>query len=138
MKAVLAHSASHPPAVAGAGSLTHFSLTHTSLASTSPLDPSRLHPTHPPLPQRNDKEISVELSAPRPDGSTSVTVPTSTERESSDLSHIKLRNLDYERHATGGRGGVDDLISLTHLHEPAILDVLALRYAKDCIYSAWP
>ena len=74
---------------------------------------------------------------PRPDGSTSVTVPTATERESSDLSHIKLRNLDYERHATGGRGGVDDLISLTHLHEPAILDVLALRYAKDCIYSAW-
>ncbi len=37
---------------------------------------------------------------------------------------VQLRNLDYARFATGGRGGVDDLIQLTHLHEPAILDVL--------------
>jgi myosin-5 len=33
-------------------------------------------------------------------------------------------------------GGVDDLISLTHLHEPAILHALRLRYDSDIIYTA--
>ena len=41
-----------------------------------------------------------------------------------DLENIKLRNLDYSSWNTQGRGGVDDLTALTHLHEPAILDVL--------------
>ena len=50
-----------------------------------------------------------------------------------DLLHVKLRNTDYSGFATGTRGGVDDLIQLTHLHEPAILDVLHLRYTNDCI-----
>lgn len=88
--------------------------------------------------QRNDKEISVELVKPRADGTTTFTVATLTERDSADLANVKLRNLDYDRFSTGGRGGVDDLIQLTHLHEPAILDVLQLRYAKDCIYSECP
>lgn len=33
-------------------------------------------------------------------------------------------------------GGVDDLIELTHLHEPAILHALRLRYDSDVIYTA--
>lgn len=33
-------------------------------------------------------------------------------------------------------GGVDDLIELTHLHEPAILHALRLRYDSDIIYTA--
>jgi len=33
-------------------------------------------------------------------------------------------------------GGVNDLIGLTHLHEPAILHALRLRYASDIIYTA--
>ena len=86
--------------------------------------------------QRSDKEITVELAAPRADGTTTVTASMVTERDSADLANIKLRNLDYDRFATGGRSGVDDLIQLTHLHEPAILGVLSMRYAKDCIYSA--
>lgn len=43
---------------------------------------------------------------------------------------VKLRNLDYSRFETGGRGGVDDLVQLQHLHEPAILDVLDIRFGK--------
>lgn len=31
--------------------------------------------------------------------------------------------------------GLDDLIGLTHLHEPAILHVLCLRYASNIIYT---
>lgn len=38
--------------------------------------------------------------------------------------------------------GLDDLIGLTHLHEPAILHVLCLRYASNIIYTytgeLWP
>ena len=33
-------------------------------------------------------------------------------------------------------GGVNDLIGLTHLHEPAILHALRLRYDADIIYTA--
>lgn len=33
-------------------------------------------------------------------------------------------------------GGVDDLIGLTHLHEPAILHALRLRYNTDIIYTS--
>lgn len=98
-------------------------------------------PHHPPthsLPslQKTDKDVTIELASPRPDGSTTLTAALTTERDSADLANLKLRNLDYDRFATGGRSGVDDLIQLTHLHEPAILDVLSMRYAKECIYSA--
>jgi hypothetical protein len=78
----------------------------------------------------------VELAKSRRDGTSTLAVPLLTERESVDLANIKLRNMDYDRFSTGNRGGVDDLIQLTHLHEPAILDVLSQRYARDCIYSA--
>ena len=33
-------------------------------------------------------------------------------------------------------GGVNDLIGLTHLHEPAILHALRLRYDSDIIYTS--
>ena len=74
--------------------------------------------------QRTDTEISVELA----NGNGKVTVAATLEREG-DLENVKLRNLDYSRWDTKGRGGVDDLTALTHLHEPAILDVLVRRKA---------
>jgi len=37
---------------------------------------------------------------------------------------------------SGVVGGVDDLIELTHLHEPAILHALRLRYDADIIYTS--
>ena len=87
--------------------------------------------------QRTSTDITVELAAPSSSGATRLTVPSVAERDSPELANIKLRNLaaDYSRFPTGDRGGVDDLINLTHLHEPAILDVLSLRYARDCIYT---
>jgi myosin-5 len=49
---------------------------------------------------------------------------------------IKLRNTDATD--IGGSGGIelDDLIGLTHLHEPAILHALRLRYDADVIYTS--
>mmetsp|Transcript_41938 Transcript_41938/g.82218 ORF Transcript_41938/g.82218 Transcript_41938/m.82218 type:complete len:2007 (+) Transcript_41938:318-6338(+) len=75
-----------------------------------------------------------------------------------DHPDVKIRNRSGERRAKGATnaitglleeededvtgsaasvpGGVDDLISLTHLHEPAILHALRVRYANDVIYTA--
>ena len=46
-----------------------------------------------------------------------------------DLENCKLRNDDKEN------AGVDNLIKLPHLHEPAILHSLQQRYAKSDIYT---
>jgi myosin-5 len=74
--------------------------------------------------------------------------------KTADHDDIKLRNLpasfhmggeDPEAHVAaspstfvspGIVGGVDDLIGLTHLHEPAILHALRLRYDADIIYTS--
>ncbi|GKY97418.1 hypothetical protein MPSEU_000700300 [Mayamaea pseudoterrestris] len=74
--------------------------------------------------------------------------------KTADHDDIKLRNLpasyeiageDPEGHVLASPsthidasivGGVDDLIGLTHLHEPAILHALRLRYDADIIYTA--
>jgi len=74
--------------------------------------------------------------------------------KTADHDEIKLRNLptsfqlsgeDPEAHVLASPsthldnsvvGGVDDLIGLTHLHEPAILHALRLRYDADIIYTA--
>ena len=71
-----------------------------------------------------------------------------------DHPDIKLRNLPTSYQLTGGDpeaaviaspstkvddsvvGGVHDLIGLTHLHEPAILHALRLRYDSDIIYTS--
>jgi hypothetical protein len=63
----------------------------------------------------------------------SITVSLATERDGSELANVKLVNTDYARFATENRGAVDDLVSLTHLHEPAILDVLSIRFMNQCI-----
>jgi len=49
--------------------------------------------------------------------------------ERDELEDIKIRDVDSTR-------GVDDLIGLTHLHEPAILHALRLRYDSDVIYTS--
>jgi myosin V len=74
--------------------------------------------------------------------------------KTADHDDIKLRNLPASFHLSGEDpearvaaspstfvspgivGGVDDLIGLTHLHEPAILHALRLRYDADIIYTS--
>jgi myosin-5 len=74
--------------------------------------------------------------------------------KTADHDDIKLRNLPTSYQLSGDDpeagviaspstrvdssivGGVDDLIELTHLHEPAILHALRLRYDADIIYTA--
>lgn len=74
--------------------------------------------------------------------------------KTADHDDIKLRNLPSSFRVSGEDpeagvlaspstqlnslvvGGVDDLIELTHLHEPAILHALRLRYDADIIYTS--
>ncbi|KAL7579862.1 hypothetical protein ACA910_004873 [Epithemia clementina (nom. ined.)] len=74
--------------------------------------------------------------------------------KTADHEDVKLRNLPNSFHLQGEDpeagviaspsthsesnivGGVDDLIGLTHLHEPAILHALRLRYDANIIYTA--
>ena len=49
-----------------------------------------------------------------------------------ELDDVKIRD-DSSPHAAGS---ADDLIGLTHLHEPAILHALRLRYEQDVIYTS--
>jgi len=68
--------------------------------------------------------------------------------KTADHDDIKLRNLPTSFHLQDEEfamssktneevvGGVDDLIGLTHLHEPAILHALRLRYDADIIYTS--
>ena len=74
--------------------------------------------------------------------------------KTADHADIKLRNLPTSYQLSGDDpeagvisspstkldehvvGGVDDLIGLTHLHEPAILHALRLRYDANIIYTA--
>jgi myosin V len=85
-------------------------------------------------------EIIVDLSIGddgAPTGHTGrASASGATERDSAELANVKLRNNDFYRFQTQGRGGVDDLVQLTHLHEPAILDVLQQRFSNDVIYTA--
>ena len=78
----------------------------------------------------------------------------STTLANADHPDIKLRNLPTSHSSSGGDteacvitspsthldssvvGGVHDLIGLTHLHEPAILHALRLRYDSDIIYTS--
>ena len=53
--------------------------------------------------------------------------------ERDELEDIKIRDVGG---ADSVVGGVDDLIGLTHLHEPAILHALRLRYDSDMIYTS--
>jgi myosin V len=74
--------------------------------------------------------------------------------KTADHADVKLRNLPTSYQLSGEDpeagviaspstkldsqvvGGVDDLIGLTHLHEPAILHALRLRYDSNIIYTA--
>lgn len=90
-----------------------------------------------------------------PEASFEVVVRVDPEQlKTADHEDIKLRNLPTSFHLSGEDpeagviaspsvhndaqivGGVDDLIGLTHLHEPAILHALRLRYDADIIYTS--
>ncbi|CAM9291263.1 unnamed protein product, partial [Scytosiphon promiscuus] len=56
--------------------------------------------------------------------------------EGEGTEHLKLRNVKGQGGASIEEGpAVDDLIVLTHLHEPAILYTLHQRYIEDVIYT---
>ena len=53
--------------------------------------------------------------------------------ERDELDDLKIRDGESSNQVVGG---VEDLIGLTHLHEPAILHALRLRYDSDIIYTS--
>jgi len=62
---------------------------------------------------------------------------------SGEIDEVKLRNVRNQSENniddgenTGTDGDVNDLIDLPHLHEPAILHALRMRYDNDIIYTA--
>eukprot|EP00611_Tribonema_gayanum_P031887 TRINITY_DN9340_c0_g1_i1.p1 TRINITY_DN9340_c0_g1~~TRINITY_DN9340_c0_g1_i1.p1 ORF type:complete len:1500 (-),score=485.70 TRINITY_DN9340_c0_g1_i1:137-4636(-) len=69
----------------------------------------------------NGEEASYRLTAAEAD-------------EGEGTKHIKLRNVKGQASVEEG-AAVDDLIVLTHLHEPAILFTLEERYDQDIIYT---
>ena len=114
----------------------------------------------------DDRNIEKTLPPPSSKGKTSpgyfseeeefeVVVTVDPEQlKTADHDDVKLRNLPNSFHLQGEDpeagviaspsthsesgivGGVDDLIGLTHLHEPAILHALRLRYDANIIYTA--
>ncbi|CAM9925150.1 unnamed protein product, partial [Heterosigma akashiwo] len=58
----------------------------------------------------------------------------SVPRGSADLPDLKLRNVTGQASLPEGTD-VEDLIELTHLHEPAILYTLSERYDAEQIYT---
>ncbi|KAG5187970.1 myosin-like protein [Tribonema minus] len=72
--------------------------------------------------------LTVQLD----DGGTKDFVATGKGEE--DVEDLKLRNVAGQATVIEG-AGVKDLTTLTHLHEPAILASLNMRYQKDTIYT---
>lgn len=61
-------------------------------------------------------------------------VYTISGREEDDNKHLKLRNVQGQSSVIEG-SKVNDLTSLTYLHEPAILFSLKERYGQNTIYT---
>jgi hypothetical protein len=73
----------------------------------------------------DDGSMRLEVKVADEDAPRVVTAPPEAGGASaSELPDVKPTNDDPLEDSTDGRGGVDDLIDLTHLHEPAILHVL--------------
>ena len=106
------------------------------------------------LPEQSRKKRAM-LRSFADEGRFEVVITVDPEQlKTADHSDIKLRNLPTSFQLSGEDpeagvltspstktdatvvGGVDDLIGLTHLHEPAILHALRLRYDADIIYTA--
>jgi myosin-5 len=112
-------------------------------------------------PSKRNSWDSSYLSSDSDHGSFETVVTLDPEQlKTGDHNDIKLRNLSRSYQLNGGEehlhhgagyrspssvagqeedlvvGGVDDLIGLTHLHEPAILHALRLRYDADIIYTS--
>ena len=72
-----------------------------------------------------DGSMRLEIKVPDEEAPRVVTAPPEAGGASaSELPDVKAVNEEGMEDRTDGRGGVDDLIDLTHLHEPAILHVL--------------
>ena len=68
-------------------------------------------------------------------GSDQAPEPSSKPQPSEEDSKLlKLRNVGEQSPVTEG-ADVDDLVSLTHLHEPSMLYTLRERYAQEGIYT---
>lgn len=104
--------------------------------------------------QRSVKRAGSHYAADETDDFEVVIQVDPEQLKTADHHDIKLRNLPSSYQLSGEDpeagvlaspstkmnstvvGGVDDLIGLTHLHEPAILHALRLRYEADIIYTA--
>lgn len=73
-----------------------------------------------------DGSMRLEVNVPGEEAPRIITAPPEAGGASaSELPDVKPTNEEgMTEDTTDGRGGVDDLIDLTHLHEPAILHVL--------------
>lgn len=87
-----------------------------------------------------------------------ISLPSTVLQQSTELADVKMRNVDSSNNSAAFTrspsivlhkmnssdssntvavaGGVDDLIELMHLHEPAILHSLRLRYNQNVIYTS--
>jgi myosin-5 len=70
----------------------------------------------------------IEVVAQHPEDIEERIVDLSTEPDGAKLMNVFEDEL--------GSAGVHDLITLTHLHEPAILNCMECRFFKDIIYTA--
>ena len=90
------------------------------------------------LTEQSTDAIVVRLDEEDPTGLMSrVPMPTTVRLPSSALTDgdVLFTN-DYETDESGNVRAPHDLISLTHLHEPAVLESLQARYRMDQIYTS--
>lgn len=116
-------------------------------------DPNNIEVTIMPPPSNSGRSIARRnINEQQPFEEIVVVDPE--QLKTADHDDIKLRNLPASYQLSGEDqeagviaspstvvrssiiGGVDDLIELTHLHEPAILHALRLRYDADIIYTS--
>ena len=84
-----------------------------------------------------DGSMRLEVNVSGEDAPRIITAPPEAGGASaSELPDVKPTNEEgMSEDTTEGRGGVDDLIDLTHLHEPAILHVLVCDHLNYVAFA---
>lgn len=110
-----------------------------------PDDELTLFPPKHPTGSSSTTSVANRVNSRRPfsPSSSSITIVVDPEQLKRPDGHadIKLRNMPSEGHeqdrlSSSSSATQDDLIHLTHLHEPAILHALRIRYDQDIIYTS--
>lgn len=114
-------------------------------AAPAVLEPRRYRAV-PPAPQSNDGK-SLRASVKMHDDGSERDVESPMDPDGGGARDVKLCNPGLSAsgeaadatgsgtHGSSRSTGVENLINLTHLHEPAILHVISLRYAANLIYT---